>query len=128
MSADSTPERPQELVVLSTGDSLGKLGRGLTEQGVTLHMARDLTELRDLFFGCGGSDGLLLAPDLAPARAREAMRLLQQIDRELCILAFGEPLTRQLAPSATVHRIPYHPDSRAAEGAVLRWLLAGTGR
>ena len=126
---DGLPEpsgRAPDLVGLAGDvDTFAKLGEGLAAAGLHMDVVTSLEELRDAIFRCGGPDALLLAPDMAPAQARAAIRLLQDIDRDPSILTFDADLTRLLEHDRHVRSVSFHPSSRAAVGTVLQALAAG---
>lgn len=113
---------PDVVAVACDGGCLTNLATGLADAGLHLDVVSSLEGLRDAFFRCGGPDALLLAPDLTPARALEAMRLMQKIDATLRIITFGDTLGRVLSPDVHVRRVSFHPDSRAAVGSVVQLL------
>lgn len=96
--------------------------RQLHEAGFTVDVARGLAEARQLFFGAGGHDCLVVGPDVRPALASRVLQSLRTVDPELPTATFGPDLRRAEAPTRTAMLAGFHPGSRAGAGALLRFL------
>jgi len=111
-------------VLCLLGDPLpmhGLLAR-LQQEGLAVDVAKDLGEARTVFFGAGGHDCVVLAPDLRPGFARDVVQSLLGIDPELALATFGPALAGPSRPSRRAMLQSLHPSSRAGTGALLRFL------
>ena len=95
---------------------------GLREQQVAVDVATDLACARRLFFGSGGHDCIVLAPDVAPGLASRVLASLRSIDPDLASATFGPAVSARGCASRTATLAGYHPGSRAGIGALLRFL------
>ena len=100
--------------------------RELHAQGFAVDVANDLTSARRLFFGAGGHDCLVVAPDVRPGLAVRVLQSLRTVDPLLPSATFGPDLRQHEAPTRTVMLAGFHPSSRAGTGALLRFLRALT--
>jgi hypothetical protein len=102
--------------------------QGLLQQlhavGIQVDVASDLAAARTLFFGAGGHDCLLVAPDVRPGLARQVLQSLRTVDPEMALANFGPELGGEPAPARSATLRAYHPSSRAGTGALLRFLRA----
>lgn len=94
----------------------------LHEAGFGVDVAKGLAEARQLFFGAGGHDCLVVGPDVRPALASQVLQSLRTVDPELPTATFGPDLRRAEAPTRTAMLAGFHPGSRAGAGALLRFL------
>jgi len=93
----------------------------LRAAGFGVDTARSLAAARQVFFGAGGHDCLLVAPDVAPGIAGAVVGSLREVDPGLPAVSFGPPLPRDTALARTA-ALGFHPSSRAGVGALLRFL------
>lgn len=119
--------RPEErridvLTLLGDRQPMESLLRELGEQGFHVDIAHSLGDARALFFGAGGHDCLVVAPDVGPGLASRVLSSLRTVDPELPTASFGPALRRTEAPTRTAHLAGFHPGSRAGTGALLRFL------
>lgn len=96
--------------------------RELDSQGFRVDVAHTLGDARALFFGAGGHDCLVVAPDVGPGLASKVLNSLRTVDPELPTASFGPSLRGKEAPTRTAHLAGFHPGSRAGAGALLRFL------
>lgn len=94
----------------------------LQAEGIAVDVATSLADARQLFFGAGGHDCLVVAPDVRPGLASQVWQSLRTVDPELPTATFGPDLRRPEAPSRTARLAGFHPSSRAGAGALLRFL------
>jgi hypothetical protein len=99
----------------------------LREQNIAVDIATSLADARQIFFGKGGHDCLVLAPDVVPGLAAKVMKSLRAVDPQLPTATFGPRLEGGEARSRTAMLASFHPSSRAGAGALLRF-LAGLER
>lgn len=92
--------------------------------GMEVDVANDLAAARTLFFGAGGHDCLVVAPDVQPGLARRVLHSLRTVDPLLASATFGPELDCAGAPARSARLAGYHPSSRAGTGALLRFLNA----
>ena len=85
---------------------------------------RLLAAARRLFFGAGGHDCLIVAPDVRPGLAAQVLQSLRTVDPELPTATFGPVVRRADSPTRTAMLAGFHPSSRAGAGALLRFLGA----
>jgi len=96
----------------------------LQSEGIAVDIARDLAAARRLFFGAGGHDCLIVAPDVRPGLATRVLQSLRTVDPELPTATFGPDVRRADSPTRTAMLAGFHPSSRAGAGALLRFLGA----
>ncbi len=96
--------------------------RQLHEEGIAVDVAHSLADARQLFFGAGGHDCIVVAPDVRPGLASQVLQCLRMVDPELPTATFGPDLRRAEAPTRTAMLAAFHPSSRAGQGALLRFL------
>ena len=96
----------------------------LRSQGIQVDVASDLGAARALFFGAGGHDCLVIAHDVQPGLAARVLRSPRTVDPELPAATFGRAPVREAVPTRTARLSGFHPGSRAAAGALLRFLRA----
>lgn len=94
----------------------------LRDAGMRVDVARTLADARQLFFGSGGHDCLVIAPDIAPGLAIKVLQSLRTVDPHLPTATFGPDLRKSDAPTRTAMLAGFHPSSRAGAGALLRFL------
>ena len=94
----------------------------LRSHGICVDVARDLTDARRAFFGAGGHDCLVVAPDVRPGLAVQVLQSLRTVDPDLPTATFGPDLHGRQSPSRTAVLTAFHPASRAGVGALLRFL------
>ena len=92
----------------------------LRRAGLHVDVVRDLQAARTTFFGAGGHDCLLVAPDVRPGVAQSVATSLGAIDPRLAFASFGPDLDGRQTRTARLKS--YHPASRAGQGALLRFL------
>lgn len=95
----------------------------LTAAGIRVDVASDLASARRLFFGAGGHDCVVVAPDVRPGLASQVLQSLRTVDPELPAATFGRP-HGTARPTRTANLAGFHPSSRAGTGALLRFLRA----
>jgi len=95
---------------------------GLAAHGIAVDVIRDAGAARTAFFASGGHDCLVVAPDVRPGLARAIMTSLRTVDPALPLANFGPPLSGRDRPAFEARLGAYHPSSRAALGALLRFL------
>jgi hypothetical protein len=100
------------------------LVRHLQSLGMQVDTASDLGAARTLFFGSGGHDALVVAPDVQPGLAQRVLQSLRAIDPELPMATFGPPLGAAAMPAHSAMLAAFHPASRAGTGALVRFLRA----
>jgi hypothetical protein len=110
------------LTLLGDGRSMEPLLDALRGAGCRVDVARDVASARALFFGSGGHDCLVVGPDVPPGVAKQVLASLRGVDPALATASFGPALRRFEAPTRTAHLAAFHPTSRAATGALLRFL------
>jgi hypothetical protein len=116
------------LALLGDPTPMQSLLRQLRDEGFSVDVATSLADARQLFFGAGGHDCLVLAPDVRPGLARDVLQSLRTVDPELPTATFGPDVRRAISPSRTAMLAAFHPSSRAGAGALLRFLRALRGR
>ncbi|MCB9889866.1 MAG: hypothetical protein H6836_09845 [Planctomycetes bacterium] len=118
----SEPRPIDVLTLLGERQPMEGLLRELHNQGIRVDVAHSLGDARTLFFGAGGHDCLVVAPDVGPGLASRVLNSLRTVDPELPTASFGPALRGQEAPTRTAHLAAFHPGSRAGAGALLRFL------
>lgn len=119
----SPSERPLGvLTLLADPAPLQPLLLQLRSHGIQVDTATDLGHARALFFGAGGHDCLVIAHDVRPGLAARVLRSLRSVDPTLPTATFGPRVAGERAPSRTARLASFHPGSRAAAGALLRFL------
>ena len=114
------PDRTFDLLALvGSPEPLAGLLASLERMGFRVDLARDPGAARVAFFQSGGHELLVLAPDVAPGLARRVLNSLRQVDPDLPVITYGDPLSRELRPRG-VTALHLHPSSRAGLGAFLR--------
>jgi hypothetical protein len=112
---------PGILALLGNPTPMQSLLAHLRQLGMHVDVAQDLAGARSLFFGNGGHDCLVIAPDVRPGIAAQVAASLRSVDPQL-------PLARFAADQATSDRkandavLAFHPGSRAGTGALVRFL------
>ena len=96
----------------------------LREQNITVDVATSLADARRVFFGAGGHNCLVLAPDVVPGLASKVLQSLRAVDPRLPAATFGPGFRRGEVPPRTAMLAGFHPSSRAGTGALLRFLAA----
>ena len=96
----------------------------LRDEGIAVDVATNLADARRLFFGSGGHDCLVVAPDIGPGLATRVLQSLRTVDPGLPTATFGPDLRKADAPTRTAMLAGFHPSSRAGAGALLRFLHA----
>jgi len=90
------PERRLDLLaVLADERPMQALLEQLREAGFGVDVARDLAAARQVFFGAGGHDCVLVGPDVAPGIAGAVVDSLRTVDPELPAVTFGPALARE---------------------------------
>jgi len=110
------------LTLLGNPMPMQALLRQLHEEGIHVDVATSLADARQLFFGSGGHDCVVVAPDVPPGLAQQVLRSLRTVDPELPTASFGPDVRRADAPTRTAMLAGFHPSSRAGAGALLRFL------
>ena len=110
------------LALVGAGGSMAPLLDELRRAGLRVDVAADLQAARTLFFGSGGHDCLLVAPDVVPALAKQVLRSLRGVAPELATASFSKAVLAEDSPLRAARLTAYHPGSRAAVGAVLRFV------
>lgn len=124
----SPDERPLGVLTL-LGDPapMQPLLAQLRSHGIQVDVAHGLGDARSLFFGAGGHDCLVVAPDVRPGLAARVLESLRLVDPELPTATFRpDPELRRAVRTAVL--AAFHPGSRAAAGALLRFLRAWVRR
>lgn len=91
----------------------------LRQLGMHVDVTHDLAGARTLFFGQGGHDCLVIAPDVRPGIATAVATSLRAIDPELAMATFGSAQPERRAHQAV---LGFHPGTRAGTGALVRFL------
>ncbi len=108
--------------MLGTASPMQPLLSQLRQLGMQVDVAADLAAVRTLFFGAGGHDCLVIAPEVQPRLAQRVLTTLRTIDPELATATFGPNLDDQATPARSARLQAFHPGSRAGAGALLRFL------
>jgi hypothetical protein len=95
----------------------------LRELGMRVDVATDVADARALFFGTGGHDCLVIAPDVRPGVAARVAQSLRAVDPELPLATFGGELAGSVRRARDAV-LALHPGSRAGAGALVRFLRA----
>ncbi len=112
------------LTLLGDPTPMQALLRLLQSEGIVVDVATDMASARRLFFGAGGHDCLVLAPDVRPGLAAQVLHALRTVDPDLPTATFGPYVRRSDSPTRTAMLAGFHPSSRAGAGALLRFLRA----
>lgn len=96
----------------------------LRHLGMHVDVARGVADARTLFFGAGGHDCLVIAPDVRPGLATQVLQALRGVDPLLPLATFGPSLGDQAMPARCAVLAAFHPGSRAGAGALVRFLRA----
>lgn len=115
------------LALLGDPRPMQALLTSLREQNISVDIATSLVDARRVFFGAGGHDCLVLAPDVVPGLASKVLHSLRAVDPELPTASFGPGFRRGHVPPRSAMLAGFHPSSRAGAGALLRF-LAGLER
>ena len=115
------------LALLGDPRPMQALLNNLRKANIAVDVATSLKDARRVFFGAGGHDCLVLAPDVGPGLARKVMGSLRAVDPELAAATFGPGYRGNDNRSRTAVLAGFHPSSRAGTGALLRF-LAGLSR
>lgn len=94
----------------------------LRSHGFSVDLANDLASAQRLFFGAGGHDCLVVAPDVRPGLVGQVLQSLRTVDPKLPTATFGPGLQRRSSSIRTAMLAAFHPGSRAGTGALLRFL------
>lgn len=118
------------LVFTNNGSSMAPLASGLVEHGFAVDVVSSLAAAHGMFLERGGHTLLIIAPDVGTGRAQKLIEQLRSVDKTLTVIVFGEDTLRGDAVEH-VHRIGFHPGSRAGLGGILKILCclpaAGNG-
>ena len=116
-------ERPTGvLALLADPVPMQPLLKQLQSLGMQVDIAPSLADARALFFGAGGHDCLVVAPDVRPALATQVLHSLRGVDPQLATATFGPALETSSLPARSARLAGFHPSSRAGTGALLRFL------
>ncbi len=96
----------------------------LRDLGMHVDTVRDLEVARSTFFGAGGHDCLVIAPDVRPGLVARVVSSLGTVDPDLAMATFGPALRANRSAARTARLGGYHPGSRAGQGALVRFLRA----
>jgi hypothetical protein len=119
---NETGRRLEVLALLGDPRPMQALLHGLCAEHVAVDVATDLASAQRLFFGAGGHDCLVLAPDVPPGLAARVLGSLRAIDPALAAATFGPRVRGAGRGRRTAALAGYHPGSRAGIGALLRFL------
>ncbi|MCA8974536.1 MAG: hypothetical protein KDC98_07425 [Planctomycetes bacterium] len=119
---NETSRRLEVLALLGDPRPMQALLDSLREHRYAVDVATGLADAQRLFFGTGGHDCLLLAPDIAPGLANKVLHSLRAIDPALATATFGPEVRHAGGESRTAVLAGFHPGSRAGTGAMLRFL------
>ena len=108
------------LALLADPKPMHSLLLHLRRQGLLVDTVADLHAARTAFFGAGGHDCLVIAPDVRPGVATSVAGSLGAIDPQLAMATFGPQLSDRATRTARLGS--FHPGSRAGQGALLRFL------
>lgn len=114
--------QPGVLALLGNPTPMEPLLAHLRQLGMQVDVVTDLADARCRFFGAGGHDCLVIAPDVKPGVASQVARSLRSVDPELPMATFGPELG---GPTRRAHEAVlagFHPSSRAGTGALVRFL------
>jgi hypothetical protein len=120
--AQPIERQPGVLALLADPTPMQALLGHLRALQIQVDVARELRDACRLFFGAGGHDCLVIAPDVPPGLAARVAASLRTVDPELATATFGPDLRRPQAPARTAVLTAFHPSSRAGQGALLRFL------
>lgn len=116
------PRSIDVLTLLGDPTPMQALLQQLHDEGIRVDVARSLADARQMFFGAGGHDCVLLGPDVRPGLAHQVLHSLRMVDPELPSATFGPDVRQPDAPTRTAMLAGFHPSSRAGAGALLRFL------
>ncbi|MBL8748861.1 MAG: hypothetical protein JNK78_06860 [Planctomycetes bacterium] len=119
---DSADRRIDVLALLDDPAPMEPLLLELRSHGICVDIAHDLAQARRLFFGAGGHDCLVVAPDVRPGLATQVLQSLRTVDPRLPSATFGPDLHHKQTPLRSAMLAAFHPGSRAGAGALLRFL------
>lgn len=109
------------LALLADPTPMQALLEQLRATGICVDTADDLQAARSRFFGAGGHDCVVFAPDVQPGLVQRVVASLAALDPGVAVATFGPDPGRQ-RPARTAHLAGFHPGSRAGQGALLRFL------
>lgn len=111
--------QPGILALLGNPTPMEALLTHLRQLGMHVDVTHDLAGARTLFFGQGGHDCLVIAPDVRPGVAASVTTSLRAIDPDLPMATFGAARPERRVNDAV---LGFHPGSRAGTGALVRFL------
>lgn len=121
-----TPRRFDVLAIARDAATVSPLATFLKDLAVSIEIVHDVPDALRAFQDRGGHDALVLAPDVAPAIANEAMERLRSVDARLVVIVFGRNL---LLHQKRVLRLGGHlPNTRAGAFALWRGLHVAAPR
>ena len=120
-SPDHDHRRIGVLALLADPKPMNALLDALRLEGVEVDVVDNLHTARSSFFGAGGHDCLIIAPDVRPGVAARVAWSLGQVAPELAMATFG-PTLQNRSVVRTAKLAAFHPSSRAGQGALLRFL------
>jgi hypothetical protein len=120
-SPENEPRRLGLLCLLADPKPMHPLMEVLRGEGMQVDSVADLQAARTSFFGSGGHDCLIFAPDVKPGLAARVALSLAQVDPNLAMATFGPSLANR-SVMRTAKLGSFHPGSRAGQGALLRFL------
>jgi hypothetical protein len=110
------------LLLLADPTPMQALVEHLLVEGLSVDTALDLVAARRAFFGAGGHDCLVIAPDVRPGLAARVVSCLRTVDPQLAMATFAATPPGERPVRRTAVLAGYHPGSRAGRGALLRFL------
>ena len=109
-------------MLLAEPATMQPLRTHLQQLGIQVDAVEDLAAARTAFFGAGGHDCLVVAPDVRPGLALRVFESLRAVDPDLAMASFGPKLGDEARPARQARLAAFHPGSRAGTGALLRFL------
>lgn len=110
------------LLLLAEPATMQSLRTHLQQLGMVVDAVFDLAAARTAFFGAGGHDCLVVAPDVRPGLAVKVFESLRSVDPELAMASFGPMVGDEDRPARQARLASFHPASRAGTGALVRFL------
>ena len=122
MTAPNDERQPLQVLALTANPKpMNALLAALRRAGIEVDVASDLQAARSSFFGSGGHDCLVIAPDVRPGMVNKVVKSLGHVAPKLAMATFGANLSER-AVIRTAQLGGFHPSSRAGQGALLRFL------
>ena len=91
-------------MLLAEPSTMQTLRTHLQQLGMQVDSVEDLAAARTAFFGAGGHDCLVVAPDVRPGLAQRVYEALRAVDPELAMASFGPKLGSDVRPARQARR------------------------